>query len=484
MSASPSDLPPRWARIADIVFLLLVATALVVAASGGFRARIFGLRLAVTSPVRLLLWALGVTAIRHLVSPQAPIYRDLPARIWTAWRTPSVRTSVAAFVGTRVAVLFVGYLAVFLIGYNQGRAPWRVVENEFANLQARWDTGWYLGIAIDGYRYSPSSPEVQQNVVFFPALPLLIRAAGRLFGGTSIAYLMGGTAVVLVTFFGGLIYLFRLARELLGDDELAGRTVWLLAAYPFALFYSAVYTESLYLLGAVATFYHFRRREWWAAGAWGLLVGLTRPNGCFLSVPLALLAIAPWLPTANRQLPARLTGGERADVRSIARAVPALLAAAMPGIAVLLYSAYMWQLTGDPLTWAEGHVAWGRSYQGLSIVVTDRFRYLSEAGLYGYTSNVPEDVLQALGVIFVLAAVWPVARRFGVAYALFILVNILPPMAAGQLLSAGRFSSVLFPAFVWFAAAIPARQWPGWVASFMAIQALNAALFYTWRPMF
>jgi len=54
-------------------------------------------------------------------------------------------------------------------------------------------------------------------------------------------------------------------------------------------------------------------------------------------------------------------------------------------------------------------------------------------------------------VLFVLSAVWPVARRLGLAYAVFILVNLLPPMAAGGLLSAGRFSAVLFPAFIWWA---------------------------------
>jgi len=83
-----------------------------------------------------------------------------------------------------------------------------------------------------------------------------------------------------------------------------------------------------------------------------------------------------------------------------------------------------------------------------------------------------------------LSAIVAVARRFGLSYAVFILVNILPPMAAGGLLSIGRLSSVLFPAFIWFAAAIPARQRSGWLATFMAIQAFNAALFYTWRELF
>jgi len=104
--------------------------------------------------------------------------------------------------------------------------------------------------------------------------------------------------------------------------------------------------------------------------------------------------------------------------------------------------------------------------------------------VYAYASQFPIDLLNVSAVIFVLATTWPVARRLGLAYAVFILINMLPPLAAGGLLSAGRFSSVLFPAFVWFAHALPARQRPGWLAGFMAVQALNAALFYTWRPMY
>ena len=57
-------------------------------------------------------------------------------------------------------------------------------------------------------------------------------------------------------------------------------------------------------------------------------------------------------------------------------------------------------------------------------------------------------------------------------------------MASGGLLSAGRLSSVIFPAFMCLAAVVPARHRGGWVAAFAAGQALMAALFYTWRPLF
>jgi hypothetical protein len=118
------------------------------------------------------------------------------------------------------------------------------------------------------------------------------------------------------------------------------------------------------------------------------------------------------------------------------------------------------------------------------VLVTTRYEWLSHGGVYAYASQFPIDLLNVSGVVFVLAATWPVARRLGLAYAVFILINMLPPLAAGGLLSAGRFSSVLFPAFVWFASAVPERHRPGWLAGFMGVQALNAALFYTWRPLY
>jgi hypothetical protein len=116
--------------------------------------------------------------------------------------------------------------------------------------------------------------------------------------------------------------------------------------------------------------------------------------------------------------------------------------------------------------------------------VTDRYTYIASQGVYNYVSQAPLDLLNALGVIFVLATAWPVARRFGLAYAAFILINILVPVADGGLLSAGRFSSVLFPAFLWLASVVPPRHRSAWVATFAASQALNASLFYTWRPLY
>ena len=230
---------------------------------------------------------------------------------------------------------------------------------------------WYFGIATEGYRFGPNNrhrPAEHRLLSGVPDADARGRAAAR---RPDDGLRGGGTLIALGGFFWGLTYLFRLARELLADDEAAATAVWMIAAVSVC----PVFRRHLHRVVLPArchrAFYHFRRRELVKAGAWGLVVGLTRPNGAFLSIPLALIAVSPWLP---RWLAGGLPGNVERDPsrRSFRALMPAMAAAAMPGIGVLLYSAFIWQLTGNPLAWAEGHAAWGREYRGLGVLVVGR----------------------------------------------------------------------------------------------------------------
>ena len=181
--------------------------------------------------------------------------------------------------------------------------------------------------------------ERQRNFAFFPAMPLLMRAVGPVFGSAGsglpperrmVRILWAGVAVSLAAFLLALYYFVKLASQLVGPERAAGATL-LLAAYPFACFFNAPYTESLFLLASVAAAYHFGRAEWGYAAGWGFLAGLTRPNGFFLSVPLALLAL--------RQLLSVRTAGTGRDW---SRSVKALAAAAMPVAGMLAFTTYLY----------------------------------------------------------------------------------------------------------------------------------------------
>ena len=320
---------PWWARVLDIITVAATLLALTVFITGGFREWTPVGRVSITSWIRPLVLAVMCLIVRHAFRPR-PILPDLVYRgVRTWWTASEARSIWPTFVATRVGVYAIGFLALAIIGYAPQTPPFRIYENELRNLPARWDTGWYLGVAVEGYRWNPRSMDRQQNIAFFPMYPMLMRYTSLFVARDK---LWAGVIISMVSFFFASIYLFRLARQMIGG-EAASFAVALVATYPFALFYSAAYTESLFLLTIVAACYHFERDELWQAGLWGLIAGLTRPNGCLLSVVLALMAIRPlwssgWRPT----WPTTMQWTRLAD---------RLATAALPGIGMLIYSTYV-----------------------------------------------------------------------------------------------------------------------------------------------
>jgi hypothetical protein len=471
--ATPAALP-RWARAADAAAVILLLVTLSVLAFGGFRVWIGETRLSVTSWVRPAIMALALIAVRHGMVRWRPLPRRLADGVSRWWSAPDTRLLLPIHLATRVGVLIVGFLAVVEIGFPEPNLPFRVYENEFLNLPARYDTGWYLAIANEGYRWSPSGETSFQNITFFPAFPLLVRYLSVVLGRAPI---WAGVGISFVAFYGAMVYLLRLARQDLDDESRALAAVALLATYPFAVYFSAAYTESLFLLGLVGAIHHFRHHQLWRAAGWGALCGLTRPNGAMLSIVLALIVVQAW--RADRQ-----AGVEPGRWPTWSAYLDRLAAAAAPGLGMLAYSTYILFLTGNPFQWAAHQPAWERVYRSLDTVVTDRVQFVAQHGLYDYVSSQTIDMLWFLSALFVLAAVWPVYRRFGLPYAALILVTVVPPLAVGGVLSMGRLTSVLFPVFFWLAAVLPPPHRLAVAVAFASLQAFAAVLFFTWRPLF
>ena len=454
---------PRKIALIDWATIAAFAAALAILVFGGFREEIFGVRVSVRSWERIALAALLITAVRHAYVRSPTMPQLVYAEVAAFWRSKERREVWPAFVATRGGVLLAGYLAVVTIGM-EGLDRGRVSDDELQNLPARWDAGWYMSIVTEGYMWDGNARR-QQNVVFFPAFPMAVRAVGLFLGRK---WLQTGLVLALVAFFCALLYFYRLARDLLGEER-AGTAVWALTAYPFSVYYSAPYTESFYLLGAVGTFYHAIKGEWWRAALWGFFAAVCRPNGFLISVPVALLIIDQ-------------------AVRHRRVLVSAWIAALAPVAGLLAYSLFLHLRFGDALAWRKGQFAWGRAYAGLWPTVrslwVDRYQMVANEGVYGYILSDPYDFLHTCAAVFVLASIWPTIRRFGLAYGAFTAANILPPMFVGGMLSIGRMTSVLFPAFIWLAAILPARHTAAWVAGFCILQGLMAVLFFTWRPLF
>jgi hypothetical protein len=300
------------------------------------------------------------------------------------------------------------------------------------------DSGWYYQIARDGYQFviggGPVGWGKPGKIAFFPVYPLLMRYVGRLFGHRAAAPYLGGIVVSWVAFALAMIAIYHLARLDL-EASRARRAVLLATIFPFAFFFGVVYTESVFLLFTVASFYFFRTRRWVLGGLCGAIATATRVNGILMLPALAWIAWRNAGPNTRDRAMA-LTG----------------LALVTGGIGA--YSLYVYRLTGNPLEWARSIERWnyypgGTPWWALARLVqtlsTHPYQYFVSERL------APYDTLNGLTALIFVIAVPFVWRRLGAGYGLFMAANLWLPLSSGQYEGLGRYCAVLFPFFIWLA---------------------------------
>jgi hypothetical protein len=331
---------------------------------------------------------------------------------------------------------------------------------------ARFDTGYYEGIAWNGY--TPVA-EGRSNIAYFPVYPLLMRAVGSLFGRHHAIYYIAGIGISWVCFVLAMVALYYLARLDLPPRR-AERAVLLTAIFPFAFFYGVAYSESTFLLFAVLAFFFFRTQRWLLGGLCGAIATATRVPGILIVPALA------WIAWRN------LEPGRHGRVSAAA----GLLLSASGFTA---YCFYVYWLTGHPFEWAATLERWGNGYHPGSAPWTAPAALLRQLFThpYRYLATEPMAVIDTLygvtGIAFVLAVpmVW---RRLGAAYALFMLLNLWLPLSSGVFEGVGRYCSVLFPCFIWLATIRSRYLSTALVVTFALFYTLGLSLFTTIHPLF
>lgn len=99
---------------------------------------------------------------------------------------------------------------------------------------------------------------------------------------------VAGWLIANVAFIVALVFVYWIV-QLDFDRQIARITLWVLALFPMAVFFSAVYTESLFLALAAGALHFARTRVWALAGILGLLAALSRSNGVMLLLLFAVL---------------------------------------------------------------------------------------------------------------------------------------------------------------------------------------------------
>ena len=201
---------------------------------------------------------------------------------------------------------------------------------------ARWDAAHYIAVARYGYG-DPVSPSPDGGIGFFPLYPLLMRAVALVTGQTdsNAGLAVIGIALSVIMFLASVAVLARLAGEILPHDD-ARYAVMLFAVAPFAFFYTAAYTESLFVLEVLGAIWFARREQWWRAALVAAAASSTRLVG--LSV-IAGVLYAAW----------------RAGVR-----LPRLVALAVTGSAgFLTFMVYLWIKFDNATAYFDTQSRWG-----------------------------------------------------------------------------------------------------------------------------
>lgn len=185
---------------------------------------------------------------------------------------------------TRAALIWSAWVGMVILRVNNGAVANKVPGNLFLNGWLAWDSGWYLLIAKNGYTNVPIVDK-QVDVVFLPVYPMLVRGMAWVLGGNFelAAVLVSNLALLFAA-----AILYRWLVETKGPT-LADHTLLLMLWYPYALFYSAAYTESVFLLETSLAIYAAHRQRWLVAGLALAAASATRTIGLMAVAPVGLM---------------------------------------------------------------------------------------------------------------------------------------------------------------------------------------------------
>lgn len=367
------------------------------------------------------------------------------------WRSPLYRDVALLLVVNRLVLFVVAWLGHHLVPSGPYLAGGTVAAG-LPDLFTRFDAHWYLSIVREGYRYSPSEAT---NIVFFPLFPMLVRGLAA----TGLDAVTAAFALSNICLAVALVLLARLVALELGEDP-ARRTVTLILLFPTSFFFSACYTESLFLMLTVASFLAARRRRWWLAGTVGGLAAATRLPGAVLVVPLALEYMQQ---SGFRLRRVRLNGA----------------ALALIPVGLGLFAWYCGHAFGDPLAFLHNQAAWhGRpthAVPGVGLLIGVAKAILRpDPSIHPFPLNLLYVGAAAVAVVCLLGS-FLVLRP---AYGLWGLAVLCISAGHGRIDSLPRYVLVLFPIHVVLAVLARRR------GAYWAIAVVSASLLVVLTVMF
>ncbi|WP_369140499.1 hypothetical protein [Modestobacter versicolor] len=316
------------------------------------------------------------------------------------------------------------------------------------------DSGWYYGIADQGYFYVPGS---QSSVAFFPAYPLAVYGVGLLLGGD------WSTAAGLVTLVSaaGTVALFADWVRTRVSPRTAVVAVVLLLVYPYSFFlYGSGYSDAFFMLSALGSFALLERRHYVLAALVGVIATGGRPVGIAVLVGLVVRA----LELIAEERSAR--GDRPLPWRDLVAAVPLVrwrqLVLLLSGAGLAGWMVFLGVRFGDPLAFLAVQEAPGWN-QGSGPYTWFKVVFIGTLvkGIWANIALLVPQALACLVAVLLLPTVW---RRFGWGYAAFAFVTLaIPIIGTKDFMGAGRYVLSAYPVFAAAAVVLVEGRRPRWL---------------------
>lgn len=338
---------------------------------------------------------------------------------------------IAVFLTWRIFLFIPLLFASSIIPYRQGydytnvwkfTEPYSPVSSPLLFPWANFDGVHYLSIAVNGY---------SNNQGFFPFYPILTRIIATLFGGGEpfgFAYFISGFLIANISFALSLFVLNKLV-SLDFPKKVAWKSIIFLLIFPTSFFFGSLYTESLFLLLTLLTFYFARRKKWFYASAFGMLLSVTRLVG---------IAI----------LPALIYEFIKEEKKLSAKALSLLLTP----LGLISYALYNFWQFGNPLLFIQAHERLNPTRTVDSIVLLPQtiFRYFKILGTLPISQLEWWIALLEISLFIFAAAMLYVAfrKKVRLSYIIFAAVALLLPASSGTLSGFPRYVLSAFPIFI------------------------------------
>lgn len=263
-----------------------------------------------------------------------------------------------------------------------------------------------MGIANNGY-----SEKFQY--AFFPLYPIIINLFNKILNNSLLSALL----ISVTSTFLGLQILYKFISSNF-DKSIAQKTILALLFFPTSFFLITVYSEGLFFLLAVLTFYFLRKNKLFWATVFAALASATRLVG--LAVVAGLL-----IEVISRQ------GINRKNWFVI-----------FAPLGFVIYSIFLLQQTGDPFYFITAENHWQRTLAAPGLGFWESIKNIAGGQV---NNNVITDLLFA---VFGVGMVIRGFRFLPVSLSIYSLLSVLLPLFTPTLSSSPRFLIVIFPIFI------------------------------------